>query len=153
MNNLVFKNKNDKKKYYTYFNIFLISSCIFSILLLTYKNPIPISSPSFIPVINRRFNLVITLGIIAITQSMATISFQTIVSNRIITPSLLGFEAIYSCIHTALIFFYGQKVFNRFVGIVPFFIQVIIMVIVCILIYSIFLRKIYQIYILCFYLV
>lgn len=124
------------KKYNITFYTFCFLCILLVLGLMVYKNPVPPDSPSFIPVVKRRFVSVLAMFIAAICQSLATISFQTVSFNRIITPSLLGFEALYSLIHTSTIFFFGSTVLISFTGVGPFLLQVGMMVIMCILLYS-----------------
>lgn len=42
----------------------------------------------------------------------ATIVFQTIIHNTIVTPCLLGMNSLYTLIHTAVVFFAGSEVFS-----------------------------------------
>lgn len=104
--------------------------------LLVYKNPVPVTSPSFLPVVRRRMTAVISMLIAAVCQSLATVAFQTSTNNRIITPSLLGFEALYSAIQTGTMFFFGTSVFLKFTGIGPFLFQVMAMILMCLILYG-----------------
>lgn len=47
------------------------------------------------------------LTVVAVAVSFATILFQTICSNRILTPSVVGFDALYILLQSALVFFIG----------------------------------------------
>ncbi len=132
----VFRSKKEARRYW----ILLITMIVLGLLsaygLLVYNNPVPIDSPSFIPVVERRMNALIAMFIAVVCQSLATVSFQTVTNNRIITPSLLGFEALYSAIHTGMMFFLGAGAFLRFTGTGPFLIQVAVMVIMCLILYG-----------------
>src|SRR5699024_8491549 len=99
-------------------------------------NPVPVSSPSFIPVVKRRVVALVAMIIAAICQSLSTVSFQSITNNRVITPSLLGFEALYSTIHTSTIFFFGASTLINFSGIGSFVFQVVVMVLMCLILYG-----------------
>ena len=63
---------------------------------------------------NYRFNLSIripkVLGILiaGTTISIASILFQTITNNRIITPSIIGLDALYSLVQTIVVFVFGS---------------------------------------------
>lgn len=45
--------------------------------------------------------------IASISIGVATLIFQSIVNNRIVTPALLGMSSIYSFLHTAAVFVFG----------------------------------------------
>ncbi|WP_297587169.1 iron chelate uptake ABC transporter family permease subunit [Roseibium sp.] len=49
----------------------------------------------------------IALIIVATAIAVATVVFQTLTSNRILTPSIMGFDALYVLLQTALVFVFG----------------------------------------------
>ncbi len=53
------------------------------------------------------------LGLLLVGYAVAvsTVLFQTVTSNRILTPSIMGFDALYVLIQTAIMFFLGTAVF------------------------------------------
>ncbi len=104
--------------------------------LLVYNNPVPVDSPSFIPVAKRRMVAIVSMIIAAVCQSLATVAFQSVTNNRVITPSLLGFEALYSTIHTSTMFFFGATAFIGYMGTGSFLFQVAIMVAMCLILYG-----------------
>ena len=74
--------------------------------------------------------------IAATCQSLATVAFQSVTSNRVITPSLLGFEALYSTIQTSTIFFFGASTLIAFSTASSFIFQVLAMVVLSLLLYG-----------------
>lgn len=120
--------------------ILLVSLLLLGLLstygLLVYNNPVPVTSPSFIPVVNRRMVAITAMLIAAVCQSLATVAFQSITNNRMITPSLLGFEALYSTIHTGMLFFLGAATFVSFSGVDSFLYQIAAMVLMCLILYG-----------------
>ncbi|EPY12251.1 MULTISPECIES: iron chelate uptake ABC transporter family permease subunit [Paenibacillus] len=131
-----FRSKQEEKRYWILLITLLVLGLLSSYGLLVYNNPVPIDSPSFIPVAKRRMVALVAMIIAAICQSLSTVAFQSITNNRIITPSLLGFESLYSTIHTSTIFFFGVGALVNFTGIVPFIIQVIVMVMMSLILYG-----------------
>ena len=131
-----FQTKQQERKYWIIFGVVIILGLLAAFGLLVYNNPVPVTSSSFIPVVRRRMNAIIAMAIAAVTQSVATVAFQSVTNNKIITPSLLGFEALYVSIHTATMFFFGVTAFVGFTGLVPFIIQVVAMVSLCLLLYG-----------------
>lgn len=131
-----FRSKKEEKRYW----IILISLIVLGIFssygLLVYNNPVPIDSPSFIPVVQRRLVALTAMIIAVVCQSLATVAFQSITNNRIITPSLLGFEALYSTIHTSTMFYFGASVFIGFSGAGSFIFQIAVMIIMCLILYG-----------------
>lgn len=47
------------------------------------------------------------LVIVAVSIAVSTVVFQTIANNRILTPSIMGFDALYVLIQTTLVYFLG----------------------------------------------
>lgn len=131
-----FRSKKEARRYWILLIALIALGILFSYGLLVYNNPVSIDSPSFIPVVKRRMTALTAMIIAAVCQSLATVAFQSSTNNRIITPSLLGFEALYSTIHTSMMFFGGAGLFLGFSGISSFLIQVIIMVVMCLILYG-----------------
>ena len=136
-----FRSKEEQRRYWILLISLLAVGVLASLGLLVYNNPVPIDSPSFMPVVRRRMVAVGAMLISAVCQSLATVTFQTSTNNRIITPSLLGFEALHSTIHTSIIFFFGSTAFVQFTGgIESFLLQTVVMVGMCLLLYGWLLR-------------
>ncbi|MFA5527398.1 MAG: iron chelate uptake ABC transporter family permease subunit, partial [Peptostreptococcales bacterium] len=131
-----FPSKKAEKQYWILLILLLTLGALASYGLLVYNNPIPVHSPSFIPVVRRRMVALVAMIIAAICQSLSTVTFQSITSNKVITPSLLGFEALYSAIHTSTIFFFGAGIFISFSGLGSFVFQVVVMVLMCLILYG-----------------
>ncbi|KAB0582979.1 MAG: iron chelate uptake ABC transporter family permease subunit [Campylobacter sputorum] len=67
---------------------------------------------------------------------VATLIFQTIIKNTIVTPCLLGMNSLYLLIHTAAVFFLGSSSFlvvNKFVN---FAIDLVLMAFIATFVYS-----------------
>ena len=131
-----FRSKREEKRYWILLSVVIALGILATLGLLVYNNPVPIDSPSFFPVVRRRMYAVTAMIIVAVCQSLSTVTFQSITNNRIITPSLLGFEALYSTIHTSTMFFLGATAFMQFTGIESFVFQVVAMVTMCLILYG-----------------
>lgn len=131
-----FRTRQEEKRYWILLIALIVLGVLSSYGLLVYNNPVPVTSPSFIPVVTRRMEALTAMLIAAICQSIATVAFQTVTNNRIITPSLLGFEAIYSTIHTSTVYFFGAAALISFGGIGSFIFQVGAMVLMCLILYG-----------------
>ncbi|WP_454049307.1 iron chelate uptake ABC transporter family permease subunit [Cellulomonas sp. Marseille-Q8402] len=75
--------------------------------ILTYGNPAAPGSSGFWVIVRSRFASVGTILVVAFCQGVATVVFHTVTHNRILTPSILGFDALYRVIQTALVFLFG----------------------------------------------
>ena len=49
------------------------------------------------------------LVLVAYAVATATVLFQTITQNRILTPAVMGFDSLYVALQTALVFFLGTR--------------------------------------------
>lgn len=141
MKEISFRTKKEKEKYFLILSFLIILTLVNIYGLLTYNNPVPIDSPSFLPVVKRRQNAIVAMLIAATCQALATLVFQTVTNNRIITPSLLGFEAIYSTVNTATMYFLGINTFIALSGRTYYLSQVAIMVIISLILFSTLLSK------------
>ena len=131
-----FRSKKDARRYWILLITLIVVGLLSAYGLLVYNNPVPVTSPSFLPVVRRRMYAVLAMVIAAVCQSLSTVTFQSVTSNRIITPSLLGFEALYSAIHTATMFFFGVTTFVSLTGLRSFVLQVGVMVLMCLILYG-----------------
>lgn len=131
-----FRSKKEERRYFIILITLIALGLLSSYGLLVYNNPVPIDSPSFIPVVRRRMVAIVAMVIAAICQSLSTVAFQSITNNKVITPSLLGFEALYGTIQTSTMFFLGAGALISFNGLQSFVFQVILMVLMCLLLYG-----------------
>lgn len=131
-----FRSPRERRRYWLILTLLILLGILASVGLLVYNNPVPVDSPSFLPVVRRRVYALVAMIIAAVCQSLSTVTFQSITSNKIITPSLLGFEALYSTIQTSTIFFFGATALIRFTGTGAFLFQVSIMVLMCLILYG-----------------
>lgn len=81
---------------------------LFAALLLTWANPLPFGEPGFWIIVQSRATAVATIALVATCQALATVLFHTATGNRILTPSILGFDALYTLMQTALVFVFGM---------------------------------------------
>lgn len=70
-------------------------------------NSYPEKPKLFQYILSRRVPTLVCMVIASISIGVATLIFQSIVNNRIVTPALLGMNSIYSFLHTAAVFVFG----------------------------------------------
>ena len=104
--------------------------------LIAWKNPAQFGTPVFWRLARRRAFAVLAIAIVAVCQGMATVAFQTVANNRIITPSILGFESLYRAIHTSTIFFLGVAGLNASATVGNFVGQLALMIALTLALYS-----------------
>lgn len=85
----------------------ICTSILTTIGILFWENPMPFGTEQWTLVAGMRAKTLIIIAIVAICQSFATITFQTATQNRIITPSIMGFEALYKLVQTTFVFMFG----------------------------------------------
>lgn len=59
-----------------------------------------------------RFVKVAAMLIVSCAVAYSSVAFQTITNNRILTPSIMGFESVYLLLQTIMVFFYGDMTFR-----------------------------------------
>lgn len=80
---------------------------VFAVAILTYGNPAQPGSDGYWVIVRTRLASLGTIALVAVCQAVATVMFHTATSNRILTPSILGFDALYVLTQTALVFAFG----------------------------------------------
>jgi len=131
-----FRSRKEETRYWVLLSLLIGLGLLAALGLLFYNNPVPADSPSFLPVVRRRLVAVVAMLIAALCHSFATVAFQSVTNNRIITPSLLGYEALYSTIHTSTIYFFGAGALVSFSGTGAFVFQFALMIGLSLLLYG-----------------
>ncbi|KMK76020.1 iron chelate uptake ABC transporter family permease subunit [Alkalihalobacillus pseudalcaliphilus] len=88
----------------------------------------------------RRGIKILSIIVTGVAIAFATVVFQTITNNRILTPSLIGLDSLYQLFQTFIIFSFGSMsvlVLNQYLN---FAISTILMVIFAMLLYQLLLR-------------
>jgi len=62
--------------------------------------------------LERRSFKVASMLIISCCIAYSSVVFQTLTNNKILTPSIMGFEAVYMLFQTIIVFIYGDKTFQ-----------------------------------------
>jgi iron complex transport system permease protein len=116
------------KRYWIVLSILIALSLGFGFGLLAWDNPMPPGSRGFWLIAEMRASNVLVMLVVAFCQAIATVSFQTVTNNRIITPSIMGFESLYVAVQTAAVFLLGAAGVVAIQGVGQFVLQVLIMV-------------------------
>ena len=104
--------------------------------ILAWGNPMPVNSPGFWRITQLRATSVTVILVVAWCQALATVAFQTITNNRIITPSIMGFESLYRLIQTSIVFFFGTTGLTSMNSTGQYLMQVGLMVALAALLYG-----------------
>ena len=104
--------------------------------LVSWGNPLPLGTRGFWLIVRYRSSSVIAMAVVAVCQAMATVAFQTVTGNRIITPSIMGFESLYRAIHTSTVFLLGVAGLDAARTLSMFVLQLVLMIGLSLLLYS-----------------
>jgi iron complex transport system permease protein len=89
----------------------------------------------------RRVTRVLGIIIAAFTISISTVIFQALTNNRILTPSMLGFDSMYMLTQTILIFVLGSSSFIIVNQYANFFTSLAVMVLFSTFLYGLLFKK------------
>lgn len=131
-----FQTKKAKRRYWTILSLMALLSVAFGTGLIAWGNPMPVGSRGFWLIAERRVVSVVVMLIVAICQAMATVAFQTVTNNRIITPSIMGFESLYRAVQTTSVYLFGLGGLIAFTGIWAFAFQAGIMMLLALGLYG-----------------
>ncbi len=106
------------------------------VLILVWGNSFELGSDKWWRVFSMRISAVLVIVTVTFAQATATVGFQTVANNRIVTPSLMGFETLFVLIQTSLVYFFGSAAIARVPDGARFFLQVLIMVLFAVGLYS-----------------
>ncbi|NJQ07378.1 iron chelate uptake ABC transporter family permease subunit [Streptomyces lonarensis] len=84
---------------------------------------------------DRRLTTLGTMVVVAFAHAVATVVFQTVTSNRILTPSIMGFDSLYVMMQTAMVFVFGGSALARTDGLPKLVVQTVLMVLFAVLLY------------------
>jgi len=96
---------------------------------------------SFDYALPRRVTKVLAMVLTGFTIAYATVIFQTITHNRILTPSIMGLDALYLLLQTVIIFFLGSShlvVTNKQIN---FLLSVAVMIVFALFLYRFLFKK------------
>jgi iron complex transport system permease protein len=109
---------------------------VVAVLVLTWDiGPEP-GSKGFWLIVRMRSVTVVTILLVAACQGVATVLFHTATGNRILTPSIMGFDALYVLIQTAMAFFLGAQALSATDGVPKVLVQSAVMVAFATLLYG-----------------
>ncbi|PZR55347.1 enterobactin ABC transporter permease [Xylanimonas oleitrophica] len=104
--------------------------------ILTYGNPATPGSRGYWIIVESRLVSVGTIVVVAVCQGLATVVFHTVTNNRILTPSILGYDALYRVVQTGLVFFLGAGAATATDGVGKMILQSLVMVAFATLLYG-----------------
>lgn len=115
----------------------VIAVCGVYLLLNAY----PEKPKLFRYILSRRIPTLIVMLIAAFSIGSASIIFQSIINNRIVTPCLLGMNSMYTLVHTAIVFVAGSGSVIATDSNLSFGVDLVVMGVTATFIYSYMFRK------------
>lgn len=135
-----FPDAASQRRYWIVLAVLVVLAAGAALGLLAIGNPMPVGSRGFWLIAEMRVTSLVVMAVVAICQAVATITFQTVTNNRIITPSIMGFESLYTVIQTAAVYTLGVAGVVALQGPGQFLAQVAAMVGLSVLLYGWLLR-------------
>ncbi|RQP07819.1 MAG: iron ABC transporter permease [Chryseobacterium sp.] len=108
-------------------------------VVLLYMFTFTGSRPDF--VLPRRGYKIAAMLLVSCAVAYSSVVFQTISANRILTPSIMGFDSFFLLIQAMLVFSYGDRTFEVLNSEVNFLISVVGMLLFAVLMYLTVFRK------------
>ncbi len=122
--------------------LWILGMCVVAAMLLYMLLEVPFSNAGlFTYAMKIRTPKLIAMLIAAFTIGGASLVFQTIINNTIVTPCLLGMNSLYTFIHTAVVFVAGSGSIFAANPNVAFLMDLVLMGIVATTIYSYLFQK------------
>lgn len=75
-----------------------------------------------------RTRTLVAMAVVSVAVGVSTVIFHTITQNRILTPSIMGFDALYMLISTVIVFIAGATALLRTDEVTLWLVQVLVMV-------------------------
>ncbi|MFA5560509.1 MAG: iron chelate uptake ABC transporter family permease subunit [Acholeplasmataceae bacterium] len=117
--------------------------------MLTTKQPLKLNDPvrnailqkNITRILVRNSTQVLAMVVSAVLIATTSLVFQTLTNNRILTPSLIGFDAIFVTIQTFIIFIFSSTSILFYNPYVNFITATLLMIIITLFMYRLILRK------------
>ncbi len=120
--------------------LFILS--LFLILGIALFLFLGLSEKSYAYALSRRIPKIIAIVITGAAIAYSSLVFQTVTENRILTPSVLGLDALYVFIQTVIIFFIGSQALAKVDSRISFMVSVLLMIIFSVGILGLILKKV-----------
>ena len=128
----------DKKRKLVILAAFAAGLCMAYLLVDAY----PENPKLFGYILSLRIPTLVVMIIAAFAIGSATLIFQSIINNRIVTPCLLGMNAMYTLVHTAVVFVAGSRSILATNANLSFAVDLTVMAVVATFVYSHVFRKV-----------
>lgn len=92
--------------------VFLLSVAIYIVsrtFAKVWGSPFPMTSDAFWNIMGRAMPALLAMMAAAAIIALVSLAFQTIVQSRILTPSMIGFDAVFTGSHVLIVFLFGTQ--------------------------------------------
>lgn len=120
--------------------LFILS--LFLILGIALFLFLGLNEKSYAYALSRRIPKIIAIVLTGAAIAYSSMVFQTVTENRILTPSVLGLDALYVFIQTVIIFFIGSQALAKVDSRITFLVSVLLMVIFSVGVLGLILKKV-----------
>jgi iron complex transport system permease protein len=107
----------------------LALAALVAVLIVDVRGPLELAMP-------RRATLVGGIVVASFAHAVATVIFHTVTSNRILTPSIIGFDSMYTLMQTLTVFVFGGSAIAATDGLPKLLAQTALMVIAATVLYT-----------------
>ncbi|MBP3773228.1 MAG: iron chelate uptake ABC transporter family permease subunit [Treponema sp.] len=125
-----------RKKILIMIALTLLVAAAYTLFGLRFSNPRLLNYQ-----LSRRIPKLIVIALTAFSIGSASIVFRSVINNTIVTPCLLGMDALYTLVHTLVYFFAGAASLLVTKRQLAFAVDLVIMAVVSVIIYSYIFRK------------
>ncbi|MEE2056736.1 iron chelate uptake ABC transporter family permease subunit [Rhodococcus artemisiae] len=123
-----FSTVRQRRRYWILVGALTLLSVVIAVGLVAWDNPVQFGTTGYWRIARMRATNLVVILLVVVCQAVATVSFQSATNNRIITPSIMGFEALYVAIQTAAVFFLGAVGVTTLQGVPQFALMLVLMV-------------------------
>lgn len=131
-----FATLTQRRNYWITMTVLVVLGFLFAVGTLVWDNPADFGTPGFWRITGMRSTALVVIAVVVVCQAIATVAFQTATNNRIITPSIMGFEALYVAIQTGAVFFLGAAGITAVQGLWQFTVQILLMLVFAMILYG-----------------
>lgn len=124
----VFATPRNQRRYTLTVGLLVAAAVLVSALILTWGNQFDFLSDKWWKVTSMRTSALLVIALVTFCQAFATVAFQTVTGNRLITPSLMGFDALFVLTQTGIVYFLGTAGLEGMSAGLRFALQVVLMV-------------------------
>ncbi len=118
------------------FSILLIMAFAFTAVFLLWG----LNAKNYAYNLNSRGTKLLAILVVSLATGFSSVSFQTITSNKILTPSVMGLDSLYLFIQTFVVFFMGSGKLQMMSAYSEFFVSIGIMMAASWLIFALMFR-------------